>query len=340
MITLIQRRVAAVGLVLLLSACGNAEHDHPPAPDSALTRSESAPDHRSAANTGQATVVVHLTGLLLLVPQTDVMQGQQHSGNLPLHVLMPATGIDAPAHVAQIAWKSTAEECSEPDTFWMEFCWASLDGMSVEIGSGGLPAANAAIRPGGSVVVADRPQTLRRAVFNNLFSDHPPRRLRARVSLLAGQVAETCKIGVWRFGTREDSVTSVLTWKFEINPDSIRTLTLTEFREDPEAPTRSRTVRLPPVANGGTLELLVVYMPLTELRLGHGETVPQPTPDTTRATHLNAAYHLLGITPREEDIPVFVKGDGQCEMGPYKARSLLNPSSPTCMLAFAFPPPT
>jgi len=66
--------------------------------------------------------------------------------------------------------------------------------------------------------------------------------------------------------------------------------------------------------------------------------VKQPNPGTP-ATHLKPFYDILGLSIQNGDLPEFVRDlrDGKgCRVGPFL---IFNPSSPTCMTGFAFPPP-
>ncbi|HKP75017.1 MAG TPA: hypothetical protein VJT67_05705 [Longimicrobiaceae bacterium] len=276
----------------------------------------------------QITVVVRLTGLLLMVPDSHVHDSAGgDKGGLPMHVLMPVEGAHVPAHFAEIGWRSTEEACTEPyvytsDTEHAGFCWANLDGWSLDLGQGGSPTGTFDT-PRHRPLIGGGP--LGHAVDRTLFGPTPGRALRSRITLYSGSVTGECPFAKWDFrGETDKELTSVLTWTFTTG--TLRELTLVRLQDNRGDPADTMTIGLP-TPERNTLELYVRYIPVDEYAKGHknGEI------GKTMATHLHAFYDLLKVGAGARPFPLFKGETGTpCDFPK-------TPGSPTCMIGSAFP---
>jgi hypothetical protein len=287
------------------------------------------------------TLVIKMTGLLLLTPDTQ-------AGNMPVHVLMPEPhGIDA--HVAQVGYRSTAAECRGANSKYdrdIGICYQDMTGWLMDIPEG-LTAPTSTLRlPRGLANVSSASSGL---VDRSFFSDNPPgTKLRSRVSIHAGRPVDSCELGWWVYHTSLVALlTNVLTWEV---PDAGQGSLVLRRRRFGSSVSEELVTLLP---NNGIVELFIRQIPpdqsLHYMRMDPSHA-RNPTPASgraanfsigTRPSHFSAYYRMLGVTgplPR-----LVVKYSPTCTW----ARSLdltisgeLDPFSPgtaSCMVASALP---
>jgi hypothetical protein len=133
------------------------------------------------------TVVIQLTGLLMLVPPRPGQAG-------PTHVLMPEPDHQ---HVSILGFRDadgSAQHCESG--FPGGFCFVRMEGYALDLLPGIAPQPVTLPREimNLSSVSGDRP------VHRDLFGSNPPRdSLRTRITLGGGGVTETCALGYWQF---------------------------------------------------------------------------------------------------------------------------------------------
>lgn len=280
-------RMAARGAALLIigaltTGCGEKD----PAPEKT-----EQPDTITVATTPDVTVIVHMTGALLMVPGSDGM-----------NVLLPKdrAGMEHAPRLGFGIAKGNPEgyPCVDDPVFPSPpteagICYLNLEDWIVTIGEQGLPSPAVQARPEG-VVSVTRLSGGHKAPIPDIKSSY-----RARVVLAAGQpVAPHCSLATWTYqpvdlqGGEQPPETSplinVLRWHIR-NP--VRELRLRRISDEAE------TLTIPlPEPEQGKIEVILAHVPPTP-DLGH---LPPTQPTTTsmgplpqRADHFDLYYDLL-----------------------------------------------
>jgi hypothetical protein len=231
-----------------------------------------------------ATLVIRMTGLLLFVPDQG-MDGR------PTHVLMPAS-TNIPDHVAQVGFRSpNGAGCDEYDPFY-GICYFDMTGYSLRIPDGS-PSASGAPMPSGAFNVTG---AVNRRVPRSFLGDAPPRdRVRARVTLPAGQLAER-PCGIARLavpGGVSYALHNVVDWIVsDVQLPGGRLV----LQRVPLGGGTPNTILDGRVSAGESVQLFVRQVPETEKY--PPTTVTRPALGDL-ATHMHAFYDMLGVGPSE-----------------------------------------
>jgi hypothetical protein len=270
--------LGAIAGCLLLSACAaDAPGAHALIPE------------RSAA--AQATVVVHMSGLMLVVPPG------QDGGRT--HVLLPA----AAGHAARLGFGITGDEpyvqrlCLTDEAHGLPairagVCYVDLERWALQpFGDGGPPTPAANTLPAGVLNAAEVSGGEYRVDLASLGSE-----LRAQVALTAGQVGGQCSLASWIVEPVEAAggprrrellpLANVLSWEIR-NPAAAELVF--RSRSGPE----TVTVPLPPPAANGKIEILLSHGPLDELDDLPPAIPARPAAAPDTAYHFGAYYDLL-----------------------------------------------
>lgn len=263
---------------LLLSACAaDASGAHALIPERAVA--------------AEATVVVHLSGLLMVIPP------QQDGGRT--HVLLPA----APGHVARMGFGIAGDEafvqrlCMTDETHGLPairagVCYVDMERWALQpLGDGGPPPPAVNTLPAGLLSASDAAGGEYRVDVAAVGGD-----LRAQVALTAGEVGGQCSLASWVVDKVDAAgaprprevlpLVNVLSWEIR-NPAA--TELVFHSRSGPE----TVTVPLPAPAPNGKIEILLTHVPFEELA-DLPPAMPAtlaPAPDT--AYHFAALYDLL-----------------------------------------------
>jgi hypothetical protein len=264
--------LGAIASCLMLSACAaDAPGTHALIPERSI-----APE---------ATVVVHISGLLMVVPP------RQDGGRT--HVLLPA----APGHAARLGFGIAGDEafvqrlCVTDEAHGLPairagVCYVDLERWSLQpFGDGGPPTPAANTLPAGVLNASDASGGDYRVDVAALGGE-----LRAQVALTAGEVGGQCSLASWIVervdaagGPRPREVLpliNVLSWEIR-NPAA--TELVFRSRSGPE----TVTVPLPAPAPNGKIEILLSHIPLEELN-----DLPPAVPATPAPTQADTAYHF------------------------------------------------
>lgn len=254
----------------------------------------------------QTTVLIRLTGMLLLTPNSQ-------AGALPMHVLMPDRGMYVRMrHTPEIGFTTPADKCgprpgssTDPHAFAYDsvegVCYVNMAGWSMEIGKSPPTPAHVALPTGTNNLSA----VLQRYVDRSLLGDTPDARVRARLTLNEGAPGAPCdrySFHVQRRGADgvlKDTVmylTSVLGWEIKNFPSS--TLVLVRRRLNPQPGQRPDTVAIVP-RDGNVIRVYV-----RQLSDRDRQHLPPETPAAgDPATHFHAYFDLLKVPLAERPVP-------------------------------------
>lgn len=283
----VQTAVAACScIVVAASAVGCGE-----AASAAQGTAATARAQDSAATAAQAeplSLVVQMTGLLLLVPPKNPTGNTQ--------VLMP----DVENHVAVIGFKRSSDPgyCDVDYDKALHICYVNMNGWS-------LAAPSATLSPGGLpkgavnlTRFAGKPVNLADAIDSS----------RAVVALAPGLVTDTCSLASWTFnpvgneGPERLSFVNVMEWIVPAVPGNAVTL----VRTSKSNPGQTETFGPLQANDQNEVELLVMHLPTDELNEWRGlrspgsadrdesEAVSPRTHGEMRA-HFNAFYNTMGV---------------------------------------------
>jgi hypothetical protein len=225
------------------------------------------------------TIVLKMTGLLLLTPHDDTRG--------PTHVLLPEPN-GAGHHVAQIGY--VQPECASRRD---GICWVSLDGMLLDIGKGGGDQERKAL--------SYRAGNLTRRMGGRVRADHDtenPTGVRSRVSLFAGRVTDYCSLANWVYARSADEqsggavipLANLLTWTIPNAGPGNLVLALRQMNGG----SQRDSIILSPAHD--TIELFIRHVP-------PGDTLPPPEdpvpeePLPAFASHFTAYYEYLHVAP-------------------------------------------
>lgn len=319
------------------------------------------------------TVVIQMTGLLLLAPENP-------SGRGPAHVLVPAA-TNLPTHLAWMAFTADSMESVNRCQFYISgLCIIDLDGWSLQLGGGAGPHPPANTIPPSALNLT---RGKGRPIHRDRFGDRPGRKVRSRVSLLAGGVTDTCALADWQYDDPDTAkppetvrLANMVEWTIPGIPQKVLPMVLRPL--DPDS--GDVPVTLPALRAGvrDTAEIFISHVPfleaaqfvtaLAKFEMGAGD-VPegirtqinpeavhvnwaerlervvghgmQTDPDT--ATHFHAYYDLLRApkTPAARPLPHSPKRLGRTctfttrtQLG---VRELFGLDTLSCMVASAEP---
>ena len=302
------------------------------------------------------SLVIQMTGLLLVVPHNSDGSGR-------MHVLMPET-TNLPTHVAWIAFKGdNAKHCVR----WAQatgICFVDMDGWSLELGkgAGGTPDASTLVNSPANLTRASGGRRVRRGHFG----DEPGRRVRSRITLHAGAITDTCNLASWRYeaglGSSAPGVTfplaNLVTWTIRDLPQE--GLLLTRRRLDRVRGDEAETLEMLHPNSAGVIEMIVIHVPVDEARRLEEAANNTDTTTTARllrqqdrrahvnahtevATHFNAYYDLLRA--KQRPLPHMVglsSGGSKClftVLGLEGRQSLPGLETLNCMVASALSNP-
>lgn len=273
---------------------------------------------------GPITVVLRMTGLLLLVPQAHPAGSEV--GTLPLHVLVPAEGSSVRPHMAQFGWRSSQADCKHHFQRIKQnqgICWADMTNWFMELGQGGTPTSGMILPPSGAVPLGGSQHRASPA----LLGDSPGQQVRASVTLFSGRAVEECPFAEWDFrGHTGVAFSNVVTWTLQLPA-------MPAIKHRPlNAPGGAEEALDGPAAVNDTLELFIRDMPTEEVNPG---PMPPSEPEAgvTQATDFNAIYDLLNVPAGERELPVFRRKTGRV------CKFERSPGSPTCMVGGGLPQP-
>lgn len=294
----------------------------------------------------QIPVVVKLTGLLLLTPNTA-------DHRLPMHVLMP---VPHGSHLAQIGYRQTTNHRCDSYDLDLSICYRNMEGYYMDIGSEiASPGPNSVVFKGDIGDVSDAGNA---RVDPSYFGNNPGPYLRARITLRSGTQTGSCNLGRWSFnGDGWAPLANVVTWSIPNGGTDSVLLTRRRFRSEPTAPPEILAVLRP--VQGRPVELFIRQIPPNAARLDvfrtederthdsmHGLLHRSPFKPLMNADHFEAFYDLLGLSPSaSRPLPrLWLQVGSNCLW----ARSMngvlsgninpLAPGTPTCMVAGGTPP--
>jgi hypothetical protein len=250
-------------------------------------------------------VVVHLTGLLLIVPPKSQTGGST-----------PATG-NLPTHVTEIGYPraTPAEHCIPGRRAGV--CWVNMDGWSLDLVGGGLaiPTPGPVSLPTGATNLSDR---VGKPVKTSHAGQEPGRQVRSRVTLRSGSKTFECGLAWWNISRLNSNtvdemvLANVVEWTIPIKPSPLR---LVRRRLDPKrGETNEELLAILTPNRGNTIDLFVQHIPATDatLRLddearaeanayaqeAHRSAASRDTTSSgpKRATHFHAFYDLIAFT--------------------------------------------
>lgn len=303
-------------------------------------------------DTLSVTVVVHMTGLLLLTPARP-------NGTGPMHVLMPAP-THLPSHVAWMAYPAdsvaSAGRCSY---YGKGLCFLDMDGWTIDLGNR-LGQEPHHVRRN-EIVNLTTSAEKRPRVRKKYLSDEPGRRVRSRVRLLNGEVINTCSLAEWQYDDLDPTtparlpLANLVTWR--IPPVSGEVVIRRErLDEDDNAPEVLPT----PTPASGSVEILILHIPAEEAvaylkellaesdLTATGNTAPGGAAHLPHsrpagpATHFNAYYDLLhaGHAGKERPLPHQPRESPVCTLRMQNlamSRFIRGLETVNCMVAAALP---
>jgi hypothetical protein len=291
------------------------------------------------------TVVIQLTGLLMVVPP--------RAGG-PTHVLVPVTPDTVP-HETFIGFRSngTARHCDP--RFGEAFCFVDMEGWALDPIGG---ANNGSVTLPRGVVNLTRGSGGYRVKEQHL-GQGPHTELRSRFTLRGGGVTDACNLGVWSYNPAGPApavdlpLTNVLEWTI---PDLRQSQIVLVRRSLTVAGTTPDTLAILSPDSTGAVELLIANVPPAGLRMLQRElrrsTAAQEVPSgqqreardgeqgdpeqaeasETMASHVTHLYDLLTQAP-ERPVPVFrAELIRRCPLPIWREHRLRSPTTVNCMV--------
>lgn len=227
------------------------------------------------------TVVIHITGLLLIVPP--------HPGGNTTYVVMPPHG--TPKHAARIGFEgpNTAGLCV---AHLGGICYVDMNTWSLDpIGAGGTPATPTIDGFPREVINLTHGSGNQHRVNTSTLGNQ------VLATFVAGRPTRPCSLGQWYYNPvgalnqRIVAIANVLDWEIRLPGSSLQLV----FRRRDNSATVPVTLE-PPF---GTINLLIAHLPAGELnRLPPGRpNRPLPPGFLARPTHFDDLYNPLGIEP-------------------------------------------
>lgn len=198
------------------------------------------------------TVVIQLTGLLMIVPPNPGTIG-------PTHVLMPEpVAPDRLEHIAVIGFRrnDSAQQCGEGSS--QDFCFVRMDGWALDP----LPGRSSRVDLPRSVFDLTHASGGRRVHRDHFGGNAPRDSLRSRMTFGGGGVTDTCHIGQWSFDPVGNPprdrfwLSNVVEWTIPDIPQTHLTLVRRRFGGG----SAQTLVTLTP-DRSGRIELLIAHVP-------------------------------------------------------------------------------
>jgi hypothetical protein len=267
----------AAALCVLLGGCGADQRG--------------GPLLNSLPSTAETSVVVHMSGLLLVVPPG------QDGGQT--NVLMPTM----PDHAAWLGFGIAGDEpfvsrlCLADATYGQPairagICYVDLDLWSLQpFGAGGQPTPASNTLPAGVLNVTEGSGGGYRVHVPSLGGD-----LRAQVVFGAGEAGGHCSLASWIYEPvnaqgvvqRRDSLPLINVLDWEIRNPAVHALVF-RSRSGPD----SISVPLPAPDANGKIELLLTHIPIEDLEELPPARSSAPEVPADTAYHFDAFYDLL-----------------------------------------------
>jgi hypothetical protein len=271
--------LAACGI---LSGCGGAAEEHSQRPEHST---------QTPATAAQTTVVLQMTGALLIVPPT----GNAGATN----ILLPSTRGMANSHIAWFGFGMASGDplgeklcVAHPEARARGICYVDLSLWSVDsIGAGGSPSTPAGVRfPTGLVNLTSESGNSNKVNFAALAG-----KIRSQIVLLSGQPGDSCSLGKWTFDDHDPAqdslkLVNVLNWEIKQSQDNL----LLRFKSKSDS---TNVLNATARAEAGTIALLIAHVPKNEradLPPNVAGTVTHPS-GTVRADHFKSMYDLLRV---------------------------------------------
>ncbi|HEX2205775.1 MAG TPA: hypothetical protein VHG91_20850 [Longimicrobium sp.] len=230
-----------------------------------------------------AVVVVRMTGILLMTP-SDSNDAE------PMHVLMPRLSTAVPTHFAQIGYRTLVDP-GNCVPYVDKICYLNMDGWYTEIGSQRNPGGKVTLPPNAPNVS----DGVNMRLAKELLTDAPdPTRVRARVTLLAGQETKSCALAKWRWVPQSTGaeqrldMASVVDWRIPNVPLSEGRLVIVRRRF--HEPNVTDTIHVE--SANGRIELFVRHVIYDEL--DHVVSTQPRAVLGDAAQHFDEYYNLLG----------------------------------------------
>lgn len=295
------------------------------------------------------TVVIQLTGLLLLTPDDP-------SGRGPMHVLMPETR-NVESHVALLTFPGdSAEYCL---TYVNGRCTVDMDGWSMKLGRKETGTAGRDTLPRSATNLTRISGG--KSVSRRLLGERPGRRVRSRITLRAGGVTDSCSMAEWRYtavgsGRVEiEALANVVDWTIHDVPRNGSLLVRKRLDRVHGDSVEKLAIKYPA---SGPLEIFISHIPTHEaamlglIRSGRDATPPLHAVDErgvsagtdsvsvmvgadSVATHFNAYYSLLGAKKNERPLPKFERFLRRCSGRLGQRPSIMRAGELSCMVASA-----
>lgn len=300
------------------------------------------------------TVILHLTGLLLLTPGS--------TSPTATHVLIPEPPGNMERHVTRLLYRPDNLQHCPSSTHVGPFCIVELNDQDLKIGDS-VEASRPPI-PEGTPNVSTASS---RRVPRDRYEADPSERLRSRVTFWAGERLGMCSKGWWEFRDTTMMVPNVVTYELVHTGAGLPRITVTPLRD--HRPTPQLTLAAAPEARG---EVHLFVYSVTPAEPEQVETIAMrrlagapaldnsvplarqdPLPYRSRASHYRAYYNLIGATwwnRRTEPrflVPVVDENHNavKCQFSPQRAspetREIMNDlrsaSSYSCLVAAGTP---
>jgi hypothetical protein len=263
------------------------------------------------------TVVLQMTGLLLLVPPNPGSNGTTH-------VLAPRTD-SLPRHSAFIAYVAPSGERCPSYNEQTRICIVPMAGYFMELGTTGAdndePVGK--LHKSGNLTLASG-----KRVPGEYHGERPGAPVRSRISLHSGEIAETCSMATWRYDplgptTPTDTfpLYNMVEWRIRDVPRDRLVLVRRRLNAPAgNAPGTADTLARPLPDSSGVVWITLMHVPPGEAANFRGfatgvvtrSRFPVTKDHAMRAdapyvaSHFNAYYRLLGAGPNERPLPHYV----------------------------------
>lgn len=294
------------------------------------------------------TVVIQLTGLLMMVPHNA-------GAGSSMHALMPVTPDSIP-HTAFIGFRknSSTRRC---DRDFQQFCLVRMDGWSLEPlpGGQGAPSGGNATLPRGAVNLS-RGAGGRPVNPGNLGQSSASSTLRSRITLRTGGITDACNLALWEYDPAGYPpavilpMPNVLEWTIPgVALDSIILVrhpinggapdTITTLHPDASGLVELLVAHVPPAGQGMLEEDLSLLrrrsigrVPMEVARDPAGERSNALISDTN-SRHLHAAYNLL-VNAQDRPLPTHRETliPHSCRMMIWHEYEIRSPTTVNCMV--------
>jgi hypothetical protein len=299
------------------------------------------------------TIVIRLTGLLLLTPESYNPIDRQYY--LPLNVLMPQTPgpVQIARHIPEIVFSSTSQECPTKmdhlklDQYWRAgYCHVNIDGWSVDIGTPSTPTIFAETVP-----QANLSRFFGVPLKRSLFTEVPGTQggaIASHVNIYGGSQSGKCLFGTFTIGSSSPvPLINVVEWT-----TSVQSATFPLVRRRTKAGVEEREELTTLRAGKSTVYVRNAPEPtyLSELPIGIARRMrsstmaavharPHPVNHQYTVDHYRAFFHLLNVTADPPQL--HQQSNERCPWDPDVSRKALrkdDPGTQTCMVGVGLPP--